>query len=565
MPTTTQILQHHFFRRFFDNDTLSIEGETETTVIRALALAAVPGLMVAFWLLPNYHSDPPYRSLWAVAADRYFFVLYGFAVMGIVTTFEWEMLFPDRADFLILLPLPLKSRDLFVAKGRALLAFLGMFLVAANIFPLILYSAESTHRKGSYAQTVAAHCSATFLAGIFAAFTMLAVEGLSIAIFPDRLQRYVSPLLQALSTTVLLLLLLLFPLVGAHLPPLLSGSSRLARYIPPLWFLGLYEHLSLGPFAPAGAASLAKIGLYGTAAATVLALAAYPAAWARQRRRALEGASQIRGRHTNPLFAVLHTALLRRPQQRAIFHFITQTVTRNSHYQVYLAIYAGAGLALALASILLIKPTADGNLILTLSTPGLHATLPLLLFWLVAGLRSAFAFPVDMRARWVFPINLPMAGEVFQRAAKAAKLWVLLCCVLLVAAILAVLLSFKWPWWNLAIQAIWGCGLALLLSGFFFLGRTQIPFTRPRLPGRSSLPIVLTLYAALFPALILIAVKTEMLTEGRTSTLLWTAATMIGMQLVLVFADRLAQQGIIGGFPEDETDEGPQTLGLSNT
>ena len=34
-----------------------------------------------------------------------------------------------------------------------------------------------------------------------------------------------------------------------------------------------------------------------------------------------------------------------------------------------------------------------------------------------------------------FPINLPLAGPVFQRAAKAAKLWILLCCALLVAAV----------------------------------------------------------------------------------------------------------------------------------
>src|ERR1700733_366686 len=36
-PTRTQILRQHFFRRFFDNDTISVDGETQTSVIRALA------------------------------------------------------------------------------------------------------------------------------------------------------------------------------------------------------------------------------------------------------------------------------------------------------------------------------------------------------------------------------------------------------------------------------------------------------------------------------------------------------------------------------------------------
>src|SRR5580658_10342135 len=53
-PTRAQTLYHHFFRRFFDNDTLSLDGETQTTVIRALAFVAIPTFMFAFWLLPSY-------------------------------------------------------------------------------------------------------------------------------------------------------------------------------------------------------------------------------------------------------------------------------------------------------------------------------------------------------------------------------------------------------------------------------------------------------------------------------------------------------------------------------
>ena len=65
----SRILQRHFFRRFFDNDTVSIEGETQTTVVRALCAVAVPALMVAFWLLPDY----PLRDRWSKVSDQYFF------------------------------------------------------------------------------------------------------------------------------------------------------------------------------------------------------------------------------------------------------------------------------------------------------------------------------------------------------------------------------------------------------------------------------------------------------------------------------------------------------------
>ena len=554
-----QILHQHFFRRFFDNDTLTTEGETETTVVRALAFCAVPSLMFAFWLLPSYPGPP--RPYWAIEGDRYFFTMFSFVVMGVVATFEWEMLFPDKLDFLILLPMPLRQLELFYAKGKALLSFLGLFLVATNIFSGILFPAESTRKHGNFLLAIGAHFAAVLLSGICASFAVLALEGLVLCLMPLRWFRRVSTGLQCLLITTLLLLFLLYPLISGQLPMLMQGDSTFARWLPPLWFLGLDESLLQGASAPVGAWHLAQIGLYATAAVVLLALATYPLAWARQRKSALEGTMQPHIPRLNPITALLHRTLLKQPQRRAIFHFVSQTITRNTHYQVFLAIYAGVGLALTSAAVLTIKGSA-GALHLALSNNGLHAILPLLLFWLVVGLRSAFAFPVDMKARWVFPINLPLAGPVFQGAAKAAKLWILLCCGLLLALVLGLLLAAKWPVWNLVVQLAWGIGLSVLMADLFFLGRTQIPFTRPRLPGRAGLPLILTLYAALFPALVLLTVKGELLAEQRGWFLLELAITAVVLHLALRFADRLALQGIIGGFPEDESEPGPQTLGL---
>jgi len=572
-PTRAQTLYHHFFRRFFDNDTLSVDGETQTTVIRALAFVSVPTLMFAFWLLPAYPRISP-DALRLIQADRYFFVLFSFVAMGSVATFEWDMLFPDRPDFLILLTLPLKARELLYAKGRALLAFLGMFLVAANIFSGILFPAVSTRSTGNAFHTMAAHLAAVLLAGICSSFTILAIEGLVLCLLPSSWYRSVSTAMQCLSITVLLLLFLLYPLVTSHITMLLNGQTVFAQYIPPLWFLGLYETLMHPSSAPAAAWPLAQLGLYATTAVVALAVLTYPLAWSRQKKRALEGASQARQQTGSRISALLHRTLLRRPQQRAIFHFISQTITRDPRYQVYLAIYSGAGFALAICSVVTVTQTANRTLVPALWTPGLHAILPLLLFWMVVGLRASFSFPVDMRARWIFPIsldlfqpNVPLNGPSSFAwpgpAAKSAKAWVLCCCAILTAAVWSLLLALHWPWIDLDIQALSGAGLSLILSDLFFLGRTQIPFTRPRLPGRSGLPLALTLYAALFPAMVLLVVNLELNAEKRLATLAWIALGIPTLHLVLRQIDRLARQGIIGGFPEDETDEGPQTLGLT--
>jgi hypothetical protein len=562
IPSRATILRRHFFRRFFDNDAIALEAETQSAVVRALCAVAVPTLMVAFWLLPHY----PHPENWSTAADRYFFVMYPFMAMGIVTTFEWEMLFPDRADFLILLPMPLRSRELFYAKGKALLSFLGMFLAAANLFAIILYPAVSTLKTASYFHSFWSHLAAVTLSGACAAFAVLALEGLTMTLLPEAWFRFLSPAIQALLITASLLFLLLFPLFGGHMQPLLEGRAGFAIYVPPLWFLGLYEHLQLGANAPAGSATLATIGLFATAICAVAAAAIYPLAWARQKRRAIEGVARKRGRSRNLLAPALKF-LMQRSQARALFHFVSQTIVRNNRYQVYLAIYAGAGFALALTSVSSMSLHRDGTLALAFSQPGLHAVLPLLLIWMVLGLKAAFAFPVDMAARWVFPVALrpreSYAGPYPGPDAKAARAWVLGCCLALTVLILALLAALHWSIWQLSVQAVTGACLCLLLTDAFFLGRTQIPFTRARMPGRQGLPMLLCTYAVAFPALVLCTVQLELSAELAGSRLVWIALWTSVILAALKLLDRLAERGIIGGFPEDEDDDGPLLLGLS--
>src|SRR6185312_7877507 len=100
-------LVEHFFRRFFDNDTVSAEGDTQTSVVRAISIVAVPGVMVAVWL----QHQCPGRGLWRSTDDPYLYVMFSVVVTRLVAIFEWEMLFPGRLDFLILSPISTKPRQ----------------------------------------------------------------------------------------------------------------------------------------------------------------------------------------------------------------------------------------------------------------------------------------------------------------------------------------------------------------------------------------------------------------------------------------------------------------------
>lgn len=492
----TAILVGHFFRRFFDNDTVQVDGDTLTTVVRAVSIVAVPGLMVAFFLQNQY----PRRSLWGSIEDQYFFVLFSFVVMGMVAIFEWAMLFPDRLDFVILSPLPLKPRQMLTAKVTALVTFMMLFLVGCNFFGALVLPAIS---KGDFFRQIYAHTVAVLLAGIFAALLVLAIGGVLLCVLGGARFRVASPVVQMFSVMALVLLMLHYALYGDAIQTLLSGRLGIARWMPPFWFLGVYEQLLHGDAAPAFAREMSRYAFRGTGAAAAAVLLTYPLAWARMRRLAVEGVSRRRRPPLRSLTAAIH-ALVRRPGERAVFHFIGQTMARNNRYQVYLAMYCGSGLAVALACAVTFR-VHGGNVQALLSDKGLHALIPLLLFWVVVGLRTAFAFPLNLPAGWIFR----MTGVNLAECAAAAHRWALLCALGTMYCIVGVLCAAEWDLRRILVQIVVGLCLCFLLTDGFFCFQQSVPFNKPRMPGRTSFPLMLTLYFGIFPAFIFAVIYLE--------------------------------------------------------
>src|SRR5215469_16276596 len=114
----------HYLARFFNHETASPDGDAKARLVLAAFAAGIPGLMVAVYLWPVYHpmkgwplghpSDggpPPY---WLQVNHHFFFVLYSFVVMGIVTVFEWDLFFPDLLDIFVLGTLSIHNQRLFL-------------------------------------------------------------------------------------------------------------------------------------------------------------------------------------------------------------------------------------------------------------------------------------------------------------------------------------------------------------------------------------------------------------------------------------------------------------------
>src|SRR6185295_3274079 len=110
---TFWFLTRHFFDRFFDRESISSRAEPRASVIQAIGLVAVPGVMVTFmFIITSIPITPP--------VVIYFYVAYSMTVTGILMVFKWDSIFFDRRDYLILGGLPIRYRDLFAAKLTAL-------------------------------------------------------------------------------------------------------------------------------------------------------------------------------------------------------------------------------------------------------------------------------------------------------------------------------------------------------------------------------------------------------------------------------------------------------------
>jgi hypothetical protein len=540
----------HFFRRFFDNDTVHVQAETLTTVVRALSAVAVPGLMVAFFLQTSYPA-PRGKPLWGAIADHYLFVLFSFVAMGAVAIVEWEMLFPDRLDFLVLTPLSLKSRQLLASKAAALAGFLGLFLFATNVFGAIMLSVVS---HGDFFRQVYAHVVATGLAGAFAALALLALGGVMLCVLDPRRFRVASPLLQMVVVVVLGLLLVNCVRYGGDLRTILAEPLGGARWVAPFWFLGVYETLLRGSAAPAFAWEMAHYAYVGTAIAAGVVAITYPLAWARMQRMAIEGTTTS-AREPSRWWGKVVGAAVKQPGERAMFHFIGQTLGRNAKYQVYLAIYGGIGLALVLTCALGIS--ADGGrLHLVFQETGLHVMAPLLLFWVAAGLRTAFALPLNLAAGWVFRVT----GVRVHECAAAARRWALWLCLGVTGVVAAVVAAAGWDLRRVLVQLVVGVCLSVALTDAFFYSEEHVPFNRPRMPGRANFPMQLTLYVGILPVFVGSVVRMEAWLEGSFARLVLVGAATA---LAHVAAKRLRYEPNVVEEELEGYDEDFQLLGLS--
>lgn len=554
MPEQTpfRTLTTHFTRMLY---AAGADG-SQTSVIRTLAGVATPMLMVGFWSVLLLSRVPiQFVPPWVLAAMHYTFVLYSFCAMACVTALQWERLFPTRADFLILLPLPIRPLTLFSAKLASSAGFLGMFLLATNAFATLIFPMLYGR---AVLRVMFAHGIAVFTAGLVASLTVLAVEALVIILVPEGWFRRVAPVVQTIIVTASLTLFLRIVTVNERLSSFMNGDVTFAGKLPSLWFLSIYETLMGSPTATPFAHHMAHRAWLCLPILLLAIAALYPAAWKRRQRMALEGTHSTRLRNGGILQQLMHRTMLRTPDQRAIFHFLTQTLTRLSRYHVMLAAYCGSGIALAIAVAITLNPRG-ANFTVSLDARGVHEALAILLFWTIAGLRVAFLLPEELRARWIFQ----MAPLSTTRVVSTIKLFVMLACLGVIAVFTATLAACHWSTADILQQACLGTAAAVLLVDMFFFQTDSIPFTSPSRPERSSLPLTLAIYIFGVPVLELLMVALARWVNTSPVRLGESLLAAAAVHALFHLLRRLPSHSVSNDPFLGETDTDVRTLGLS--
>jgi hypothetical protein len=489
------LLVQHFLSRFFDNELVPPLADARVPLIHILALLAVPGLLIPFNLITKYAElarGPAALHHSAVMDDRLFFSYFSMVVIGFVTAFEWDSLFPDRRDYSILVPLPIRARTLFSGKIRALCIFLVLFSCDVNLFSTLLFPLLSQRGAEVNAGVAIVAHAVTVLAGdSFVFFSVIACQGLFMNVFGYRAFKRASRAIQFLLMVLFLSVFFLMPRISFDA---LSRNEALLNWFPPAWFLGLHQTM-----APSGEVRLDDLA-YRALGALGAALAAfaltYYLSYKRHLQRTLEteepGGSE--SSIWNRVVPILHQLVLKDTRERAYFCFVAKTLLRSHKHRILLGAYIGAGVAFVVMGLLTV-----------ISRKGLEGlrqvdsslmSIPLVLsFFILVGMRMVFSIPAELGSNWAFKLA---EGEGRLRGAAAVhKVMLFLGVIPLFAGLLPIYLIW-WDWQTSLLHVSYGLVLALFLIECLLSKLNKIPFTCSYLPGKANLKLLWWVYLFLF-------------------------------------------------------------------
>ena len=410
-------------------------------------------------------------------------------VVGLFSVLSWDSTFPDRRDVLVLAPLPIHSRTLFLSKLAAVGFALSLCILALNAFvgcvwPFI-FSPSASGAVGLL-RSLAAYWTTMFASGAFVFCSILGLQWV-VAQFLSRQQFLrVSAFLQTFLFCLFVTVYFLEPSVETVIKLPIPEIQRLLAWSPTYWFLGLFQELNgslEAAFAP-----LAIRAWIGLVIAIALAGVAYALSYLRTLQATIEEPDIQPHSQSAAWSPQLGSSL-----QTAVLLFSLRTLLRSRSHRIILSFYLGVGFAIVLACAqpsISYQRQAHGAVISSADYSLLLASLLMIAIPLV-GIRVVSSMPISLRANWVFRMTEAYSLRTYQTAT-----WLTLCCLGLFPTMIvsAVVFSYAWPWklaiMHLAVLSL----LGVTLVNFGLYRFQKLPFTCSFLPGKSNIQYAFWVY-----------------------------------------------------------------------
>jgi hypothetical protein len=505
-PSQFRVLYWQSLFRVVDLDLLSAsaQGDSSKLLGQLAGILIYISLIIAFaGLISDLGHMPPAQKLAATWAVEQFLISTTMLVVGLFAVLSWEAMFPDRRDVMVLAPLPIRSRTLFLAKAAAVTAALLVAVAALNgapslIWPILL--ARSNSGVVGVIQSFAAYSLTMLAAGAFTFCSLLCAQGLA-ALLPRQQFLRMSSLMQTMAFCVLVGGYFLQPMMLRPQALTAARNQTLLAWTPSYWFWGLFQRLN-----GAGDPSFAMLtwrALIGLAITILGAAGAFLLSYLRTLRKIAEEPDILPAARSRRWLPRLGHAPL-----TAIVQFNVRTLFRSRQHRLTLAFFFG--LAFAVAVLCLKGSMARGQLAgpnswQETSVPVMAASIVMMLL-VVTGVRAAFAMPTDLRANWVFRTAnfVPLAGCL-----KATRRSLLALAVVPVCMIWGVALFRLWPWRSAAEHLAFLALLGTILVEAGLYGFHKIPFTCSYLPGKPNVYVLFLIFGPLVVMLLIRIVHIE--------------------------------------------------------
>jgi hypothetical protein len=478
-------LLRHFLRRLLDSDIATSPGQMSGVLIGTVPVVfqwffLLIGPLRAKYAYLNHLPVPgPYRE--AVRADELCLITLMMSAIGLLTAIKWQSLFPSLLDCRALGSLPLRPRQIFGAKLAALLLVAAAALATLNFLPAMAFPALSSGHWAIHASLGArtlAHTGASLAASAFFFFGLVALQGVLLNLLRPRAFGRATVYLQGSLIGIMLGLIVLSFSIQPQITHVVV-QPEWARWLPPVWFLGLYQTLAGDP-DPAMRA-LAHWAEASLAIAVVLAFSTYLVSYRHHRTLLMEG---ISGQWTHKRSGgKLLEYLSPDPRQQAVVGFMMRTLARSRHHRMVLMGYAGLGFALLLTGL-----TGDAGSVepSRAAAAGFVYYHILAIVFLVIGARHLFSLPTELKANWIFRIT---EGEGRAAWLTAVDRFALFWSAAVMLAI-PLPLEIRLLGWRGVAEAALLLATGILCFEWAFSGWEKLPFTCSHLPVGAPLWMV---------------------------------------------------------------------------